>query len=366
MGATENPDLGPDLFAICTMSFGSPTGTSDSGQSGASAQTMSVSVEERRRASRLGEEPAQGLVSRLGYFANINGEVLDKEATEYGGAFDSDALSGTLGVDLRVSGNWLVGIAGLLRKHDGDFARGGGFETTSTGGQLYASFASADALFLDLAAGYSARKHRVNRRAEFTEFDAGDNTRTYVGIVNSRTDGSELSAQLQSGYDFNAGRFTVGPRLGLQWSRTKIDDYSESGGGSAATADDEGNRGAAGLALAYDDQDVDSLLAVAGVQASMATTPGFGVLVVQGNLDYYRELEDDARLVGVRFVQDLRAEPTRFQYQTEAPVRDYFKAGLSFIAVLPGGVQPFVNLQAMFGTNRFSSYAATIGIRAER
>jgi hypothetical protein len=67
----------------------------------------------------------------------------------------------------------------------------------------------------------------------------------------------------------------------------------------------------------------------------------------------------------VRFAQDLRAIPRVFQFQTDESVIDYFQAGISAIAVLPNGIQPFLNLKSIIGNDHFDNYAVTLGVRFE-
>jgi uncharacterized protein with beta-barrel porin domain len=374
----ENPAFGDDLNAICTQSFGSPTGNANSGGAGASSQTLGVSVENRRK-SRLeqegtgketekGAEPASGqdasLAKRWGLFVTGNAESLDRERTHFADGFDSTIQGLTVGGDYRFSNRMIAGAMFTYLRNDGDFDAGGDFDTDSQGITLYASFVPSPATFFDLSAGFARKDHGVNRRANFVEFDNGGNTNTFDGIVNSDTDGEEISVGGSFGYDRSKGSFTYGPRFSLNWIQTRIDGYSEAGGG-AGTVPVGGIRGAAGLALVYAEQEVDSLQSVVGFQGSVASSKGFGVLVFQSNADYVHEFSNSQRFVNVRFVQDFRPDPQTFRFQTERPVRDFFNVGVSLVAVFPNGVQTFVNLEAMIGNEQFDNYAATLGVRFE-
>jgi uncharacterized protein YhjY with autotransporter beta-barrel domain len=365
-GNNGSPDaLGPDLNAVCTTSFGSNRGSADSGGGGASSQTLAVSVENRRK-TRLEDEGFGELTKRWGFFLNANGEDLERKRTRFADGFESTLTGFTAGADYRVAQQWLVGVAGAYRDSSGDFNAGGDFETESVGGTLYLSFAPTAEMYFDLSLGYADKKHSVSRLAQFTETAiVGSNRNVFTGIVDSETDGAETGAQAQFGYDFVLGRFTVGPRIGANWMRTKVEGYAESGGG-IGTQQVNGVRGAAGLALIYDDQEAESLQSVIGVQGSIAPTVGLGVLLIQANVDYIHEFDNEQRLIDIRFVQDLRPTPKTFQYQTEEPVENFFKAGLSFALVLRNGIQPFLNVQAIIDNEQFEhSYAGTLGVRLE-
>jgi len=359
----DTSELGPDLGTICSASFGSNRGTADSGGGGASSQTLAVSVENRRRA-RLEEESATELVKRWGLFLNGTGEILDRERTAFADGFDSTIAGFSLGADYRIRQQWIAGLAVAYRNNSGDFNGGGEFDTDSTGASLYTSFTPTKNSFVDVAVSYASKSHEVHRFAHYIEVaTVGGQFRTYQGIVDSDTDGSEQGAHALFGYDFSFGGLTIGPRVGVDWTHTEVDGYAESGGGSATISGTV--RGAAGLALIYEDQEVDSLQSKVGAQASMPLNLSSSVLMIQGNVDYLHEFDNDQRLVNVRFVQDLRANPRTFQFQTDEPVRDYFKLGVSAIWVLPGGIQPFLNLQGMVGNEQFDNYAATLGVRWE-
>jgi outer membrane autotransporter protein len=301
-----------------------------------------------------------------GLFLNADGEALERKRTRFADGFDSSVLGATVGADYRVASSLIFGIAGAYRNTTGDFEGGGEFDTQSVGGSLYMSFVPSAESFLDLSVGYANKSHEVSRRAQFSEIAISGTLRNdFDGLVDSDTDGSELGAHARFGYDFVLGRWTVGPRLGASWTHTEVDGYTETGGGRGTVAVG-GIRGAAGLALIFEDQEADSLQGLAGAQASFTANPSFGALIVQFNADYIHEFDNEQRRVDVSFVQDLRPTRKVFQYQTEEPVEGFVKAGLNFVFVLQGGIQPFINLQAMVGNEQFkSNYAATLGVRFE-
>jgi outer membrane autotransporter protein len=160
-----------------------------------------------------------------------------------------------------------------------------------------------------------------------------------------------LNFSVLTGYDQPVGRFTVGPRLGLNYTNTHINQYTETGN--------------SGLELKYADQWVNSLQSIVGVQGQATFSTGFGVLVPQVNADYIHEFANSQRLIGVQFVQDNRANPFQFTFQNDRPVRDYFNLSTGLIAILPNGLQPWVNFRAMVGNKQFDDFAGTFGLRVE-
>ena len=67
----------------------------------------------------------------------------------------------------------------------------------------------------------------------------------------------------------------------------------------------------------------------------------------------------------MQYVEDLNPSPTRFRFQNDVPVRNYFNAGTGLLMVLPNGWQPFVNFRAMVGNQEFNNYSGMFGLRVE-
>ena len=352
-GGGSDPGLGAGLNTICGIPAGGSDGGSGGGSSG-SAQSLGATVE-NRRLDRLegksnGNQATINLPNGLGLFLSGNVEALDRDRTSFGDGFDSTVLGATVGADYRLNDKFLAGGAFNYVNRDGDFDGGGDFTTNSYGGLAYASFVPIPAMFLDVSLGYTRHNYDLDRSVLFVEDPTGAAT-TISGNADSDSDGNEFSIRAVTGYDHTIGNITVGPRIGVNYSRLKIDDYKESGGG--------------GLALEYEDQTVKSLQTTVGVQGSMAINTSYGVWVPQATADYIHEFENDQRSIQVQFAEDNRANPTKFSFNTDKPDRNFFNLGIGTVLVLPNGIQPFVNFRAMVGNSQFDNYAGTIGVRIE-
>ena len=77
-----------------------------------------------------------------------------------------------------------------------------------------------------------------------------------AGTTHGDTNGNEWRIGLNSGYDFLFGALTVGPRLGVLYRETTMEDFKETGH--------------TGLELAYDDQFIRSLTLRPGIYGSYA------------------------------------------------------------------------------------------------
>ena len=101
------------------------------------------------------------------------------------------------------------------------------------------------------------------------------------------------------------------------------------------------------------------------MQGQAAISTELGVLVPQVNADYIHEFANSQRFLSAQYVQDLSPTPTKFRFQNDVPVRDYFNVGTGLMMVLPNGWQPFVNFRVMVGNQQFNNYAGTFGLRVD-
>jgi len=282
----------------------------------------------------------------LGFFASGLVESLNRNITTFQDGYKSNILGITAGGDYRFNKKLVAGLALSYSNTDGDFRSGGNFSTNSYGGLLFASYLPTDKTFVQVTGGYTKNNYLVSRLASATVGGT-----TFSGPASSNSNGNIFNLGLLTGYDHQIGRFTVGPRAGVNYSNTKIGSFTEAG--------------STGVELKYDDQWINSLQSVLGVQGSAAFSTGVGVLVPQFNANYIHEFANSQRHINVQFAQDLSPTPTRFTFQNDVPVRNYFNLGAGLVAVLANGWQPFVNFRAMVGNSQFNNYAGTFGLRIE-
>lgn len=288
----------------------------------------------------------------LGFFASGLVESLNRDITTYQDGYKSMILGISAGVDYRLSKNVVAGLVGNYSNTDGEFRSGGTFSTNTYGGLAFASILPTDKTFIQLTAGYNRNNYLVSRLATATVTSVAiGNDRTVNSFASSNSNGDVLNLGALAGYDHPVGRFVIGPRAGVNYSQTHIGSYAENGG--------------SGIGLQYEDQNIHSLQSVFGIQGTAAFSTAIGVLVPQINADYIHEFANSQRYIGVQFTEDQRANPTRFTFQNESPVRDYFNLATGLVAILQNGWQPYVNFRAMVGNSQFNDYAGTFGLRVE-
>ncbi len=323
----------------------------------ASSPAASATARGRSGSARLKDSDAPGesgtpsTGSRFDIFASGSYESLDRDVTPFEDGYDSSIVGGAFGFDYQFNDTVVAGFVAGYRKQDADFRGGGNFEMSALEPSVYALVLPSPRTFLQFCAGYGGQNSDVNRRVHF-DVDEGGTPRNIDGTAASAADSKAYNASALFGFDQPAGRFTFGPRAGVNYAKTKIDPYEETGG--------------TGLELRLNGRTVESLQAVVAFYGSAAFSTKHGVVVPQLNLRYVHEFEDDPSVLSAQFAEDLRG-PTAvtFGYRTNTPDADYFNADAGVAVMFARGVQFFVNLRTMFGNNTFESSAGTIGVRFE-
>lgn len=339
--------FGPDLAVICQASPGGPAssagGTVGAETRGGGEEQRQIFRRLRQRQGAASADPggAQG----FSLFASADYQKFDQDTTRFETGFERDTVGGTVGADYLFRNGLVLGAAFSYGHEFGDYeGAGGGFDHDAYGILLYGSVAPIPNLFIDGVAGYTRKSYSFDRRVSLSIPAA---TLSVTGPTSGDTDGNGFRVGINTGYDFVLGRFTVGPRAGVLYRETTIDGFRESG--------------RTGLELAYDNQNVQSLITTVGVHGSMAISTGIGVIVPQATAEYVHEFLDDQRSVGFRLVQD--PFQARFLYQTDPPDRDYFILGVGVAMVLPNGLQPYLNFRELVGYDDRRSHTVTLGLR---
>ena len=338
--------LGPDLLRLCPQGAGNGAGSS----SGGSVGSEGGATEEQRQLFRRLRQRQQGAASAdpanplgVGVFVTTEYEKFNQDNTRFETGFDRDTVGMSLGADYLFRNGLILGAAFTYAHDFGDYdGVGGGFDHNSYGILAYGSVQPFANMFVDAVAGYTRKDYNFDRRASIVL-----PTASVAGTTHGDTNGNEWKIALNSGYDFVFGSFTVGPRLGVAYRETTMDNFRESG--------------STGLELAYNNQNVQSLTLTPGIYGSWAISTGWGVVIPQMTVEYVHEFLDDQRSVQFSLVQD--PQNRRFLFQTDPPDRDYVNLGLGVAMVLPSGLQPFLNFRQLLAYQDRSSYTVTLGLR---
>jgi uncharacterized protein with beta-barrel porin domain len=308
--------------------------------------------------------------SRLGLFANGTFTGGDKDVSGQEAGFDYTTFGLTLGTDYRFTDNFVLGATFNYLSNNIDFdttainntQSGGGIDTQSFGFSLYSTYYVSNQFYVDGIFSFGRNNYDIDRRIIYSipsTTRAGalivpGTTTTVNQTATGDTNSTQYSISVGVGYDFYVQGFTVTPLARLEYSRLNIDGYQET---INNTAD------GFGLALAFNDQHVDSLVSVLGGQASYAISTGIGVLLPQLRVEWRHEFENDARTLTSRFVNDPARTP--LVLGTDNPDRDFFTLGTSLSATFRGGVAAFVSYETVVGLVRVTAHSVVGGIRFE-
>jgi outer membrane lipase/esterase len=207
-------------------------------------------------------------------FASVQGQDVDFDDGSSTPGASSDAVDLTLVGTYALSDHWFVGAAIGSQVGDTDIDNAGSeFETETLMGSLFLSYRS-DLLFTDFTVSVGSSDLDDIRRV----IDLGSTARR---VEQGDSEADILGASAGIGVNVmrpgSATRF--GPFLNLDYLNIDVDSYAEEG--SASTA------------MAFGDQERDSLLGSAGVFASYPFQWGSADMELYGDLAYRYEFEDD-------------------------------------------------------------------------
>ncbi len=292
-----------------------------------------------------------------GFFANIEGGFGDRDRTDNEDGFDYDSWGFDVGMDYRVTPNFIVGGLVNYRNGEVDFddistapgiasIPGGGIDSDAFGIGAYGTY-YADNYYIDGLIGYMRTSFDTKRTIYLP--DAVNPANTVIRTAKGDTDSDGFQASVGGGMDFARGNLTYGPYGRLEYNYTDVDGYTESG--------------ALGLNLEVDSQDWESLTSVIGGRFSYSYSTSWGVLVPQGRLGWVHEFMNDSQKMSAIYAVD----PGRNELIsiTDDPDRNYFELGLGVSTVAPNGMQVFFDYQTLLGHEYFNDHRFTLGVRGE-
>jgi autotransporter-associated beta strand protein len=250
------------------------------------------------------------------------------------GHFDDNTESVVLGTDYRLTPNFLVGLTAGYGHTDVTLDNNGSSATVdSYSPGLYASYANKG-WYADLTGDYVHNAYTQARNISFLGQTA-----------NSAPEGNEGVADLDGGYDFHLGGFTVGPSAGLQYVHLTVDGYNESG----SIAD-----------LSVNDQDADSLRSRLGGRISFSFSH-YGVNFTP-HLDatWQHEFMDNSRGITSQF---SGAGLGSFSVKTDNPSRDSALVDAGLDAEISHTVTVFADYTVQAGASNYFGQSVQAGVK---
>ncbi|MGN6770163.1 MAG: autotransporter domain-containing protein [Rhizobiaceae bacterium] len=215
----------------------------------------------------------QDAYNPLGNFAVWTGGYVNFAKADSGGLdLDSTLVGVSGGVDYRFSPKF---VAGLGFGYGRDKTEIGDNGTESRGRvwsmAAYGSYKPAPNVFIDGLLGYG-----------FMDFDSRRFVTANGNFATGSRGGRQVFGSLTAGYEYRDEAWLVSPYGRLEASRSKLDGFTEQGGGI--------------YGLTYGDQTVDTLSGVLGLRLEYAMPMDWGVLKPRARLEYTHDFEGSSRV----------------------------------------------------------------------
>ena len=171
--------------------------------------------------------------------------------------------------------------------------------------------------------------------------------------------GSSIALGATAGYQLSTAGFDLLPQVTVAYRRATIDSFNE--------RDDQDP--ADGLPLAFNDQVVDSLRSVLGMDVSRPISAPFGVLTPLLHVEWDHEFHTSGPNITAHYVLDpsllTGGCASCFRLPTDNASANYGVAGLGVSTTLAHRVQAFVYDEVLFGYSNYHSNTVSLGLRAQ-
>lgn len=316
--------------------------------------------------------------SRWGFFANVGYNKGDRKKTvnvsgagQLGDAsqaivqgeraFDFDGNDVSIGLDYRFLGNKFIAGGSLgYNKLESEFTNQIG-STTLKGQHLsaYASYLPSDNAYIDSIISIGKNAIDASRPVPVIDNRSGTVFAT-DGRAFADTESQQMSMSIGMGYEFNRNALNLTPYTRLDYTKTEIDDYTETTLDNDPTA-----RDSSGMALSIKDQKATSLIGVLGIRTSYVISSSTGVFIPQASLELNRQFKNDERFIEATLPVAIGLGSDNPSTETSQLDRNYLKLGIGVSAVFPKGHSSFVQLESLQGSNDVSDTAIKAGYRLE-
>ena len=350
-----SPNLG-DLATLCLQAFpgggassppatiSSNLGTVNAG-GGAVARKkkgIRVSLEDQKAKPDKGASADGG---GWGFLMTPQYSNSNRSATDLENGYQADLTGLVVGLDYRFTDGFVMGVAVGQTKDKANFNSNAGFlKTSNNTATLYGTWLYSESVSVDGYLGYGKLNLDNQRQLVFGS--------QISGTMTSSATGQQTMAGMSASYQMEVGRFNFAPSLNLDYVKTSINSYNDSGS----------NVNASLIALHYGDRKVTSLTSSLGGRLSTSYGYDWGSFQPSARLAAVHEFQNRTRQISNALVL---APTTPFSVETDAPDRNYLNLGLGVSAALNGGTQLFLDYDKRAQDKLLSSWAVSLGVLTE-
>ncbi|MCU7927610.1 MAG: autotransporter domain-containing protein [Candidatus Thiodiazotropha sp. (ex Dulcina madagascariensis)] len=291
------------------------------------------------------------LASRLGVFITGDISTGSKDETDLESGVDFDTYGITVGADYRITNHFILGGAVGYIDTDAELEHNAGdLDTQGYSLSLYGTYYSEQNYFVDFSATYG--KNDFDQKRSIIYPLGGLNINQ---SLKADYDGDIYSLFIGSGYDFNRGAWTFGPRADVEYIKSDVDGFTEEISDPTAPG--------GGWATRIGETDQRWLTLNVGGRASYTQGMDWGVLIPYARLDWLHEFEDDAQIITAHFVSDPAGNAINIE--TDDPDRDYLRLRIGTSAQFQNGVVGFIDYGTILAHSDWSSHTISAGLRME-
>jgi len=284
---------------------------------------------------------------------------LDHELTNFERGYNTDSVKAQGGIDYRLADDWLVGGMLSFENYDTQFDEdlpGRNFAPGNTEGNstsdtisfnIFTTKNITESFYLDALMSYSWTDYEFSRVALFQE--SSRTIPTLDVVTSADSSGKQFVLGLGVGWDYFSGENNYQVYGRVNYQKSKIDGYSESGG--------------AGFAMHVNDKSVNETLFTLGLKYSYAINTHIAVVVPQVFVEYENLFDADIQTTTSRFISDTGKN--EFTVLGDAVDQHYGRAGISLVSVFPDGWTIFVTVDEMFDKDFVDQTQFNAGLRLE-
>jgi outer membrane autotransporter protein len=292
------------------------------------------------------------LASKLSAFAIGSISVGSKDKNELESGLDFNAYAITIGADYRIDNQFFVGGALGLNKNQADLVDfDGELDTQGRSLSLYSTYYSTQNYFIDLVFTYGSNDFDQRRSIVYPLSQSEQVNQT----LESDYGGDTYSLFIGAGYDFNHGQFAYGPRIDMEYVKSKVDEFTEK------VSDPDANGSSWGTQVSNTDQTWLTLNLGGKVDYTQSLTQG--VLISYARLNWTYEFKDNAQILSAHFVSDPQAN--KINISTDNPDRSYWQLGVGVSMLFQNGIVGFIDYGALIGNDDWSHRNISLGMRME-
>ncbi|MBD2377815.1 autotransporter outer membrane beta-barrel domain-containing protein, partial [Leptolyngbya sp. FACHB-402] len=273
---------------------------------------------------------------KLGVFVNGDFNFGNWDSNNGIVGYDFDTKSVSIGADYRVTDNLALGLALNYGQNNSELNNNlGEVDVSSFSVSAYGSY-SREKFYADTLINSGWNKFDITRNLNVTGFRS----------ATAEPDGKQFSVRFNSGYNLGSNELSVGPMIGVRYTKVKIDGYTERDGSI--------------LNLTVPDQEADSVILNIGAQLAYDFRSPSATITPFIAANYEHEFANGSREI----VTELASQPgIPNRIRTGEPDRDFVRLSTGVQAQFANNLSVGVGYETVLGKQDVSDHAVQAQLR---